>query len=344
MNNTVAATKLVASSNKASAPGTRLPTPQSQQKQHTLGDLDVLCGRGRVAQNLVGNQRFHTLIRSKLETYVNQRSKQDKSILIKTIASHCVTELGFRFLKKSNNASRKKLLQPPNQQQSSKASSAMSHLQLSQYVTLEDAEIYDKVGHALRDLAIKKYGTVLVHKDQVNGNSKSKKSTKASSSKKHQKKKDSVGSTPVVDAVQSSTAVIDGSSIPTNLTRRCSATSTGSSTTISSTFSNGSNSSSSLGGGDCMALCVPNLPVSSSIVPTDDKTTVNATWIDDSFDHLKVGVDATSGATGVTNKKRSIVVLDTFAEQYLSELAIDMNVETSVDEPLPIDFSDLIFL
>ena len=37
-------------------------------------------------------------------------------------------------------------------------------------------------------------------------------------------------------------------------------------------------------------------------------------------------------------------LLDVFAEQYLTELADDMNVEKSMDDPLPVEFSDLLLI
>ena len=78
----------------------------------------------------------------------------------------------------------------------------------------------------------------------------------------------------------------------------------------------------------------------SEAVTAASVTSAPAAWIDDELEDDKFA----SSTSAATKKHSSIFVLDTFAEQYLSDLALDMNVETSIDEPLPLDFSDLLFL
>ena len=122
---------------------------QQQKQQQKLGPLDVVCGRGRVAQTLAGNQRFQKVIDQHLEQYVTFQTKQDKSNLIRYVAQVCCEEIGFQFLKKQSGQSRK-------QKGSSSSSSSLAAKKMSNdYIKLDEQEIVNKIGHSFRDAALK---------------------------------------------------------------------------------------------------------------------------------------------------------------------------------------------
>ena len=53
----------------------------------TLGDKDVICGRGTTWFNHIGNERFRDLIKSKLDRYLKSIAKVDKTLLIYEVVS-----------------------------------------------------------------------------------------------------------------------------------------------------------------------------------------------------------------------------------------------------------------
>jgi hypothetical protein len=53
----------------------------------TLGDKDVICGRGTTCFNHIGNARFRKIIRSKLDRYLTAITKLDKTLIIYEVVS-----------------------------------------------------------------------------------------------------------------------------------------------------------------------------------------------------------------------------------------------------------------
>ena len=92
----------------------------------TPGPYDVLCGRCKSSFNHVGNRRFRVTISMNVERYLATRSRHEKSALIVSVVRMLREEVGARFLKKKGNA----------------------------YVELGEKQAREKVGHALRDLAV----------------------------------------------------------------------------------------------------------------------------------------------------------------------------------------------
>ena len=136
-----------------------------------FGPFDILCGRGRVPKSLVGNRRFHQHIMKCLEEYVNLRSKLDKSNFIRSISDELSNDIGFRFLKKKTG------------------SSSATPVTSSDYIELTQQEIYDKVGHTIRDLALKHYGSASIQRVTKSPSSTSYASSKASKMMKKQNAK-----------------------------------------------------------------------------------------------------------------------------------------------------------
>ena len=132
-------------------------SPTSIHRRHVWGELDVLCGRGRVPKGLVGNRRFQQHIMESTQMYTNLRSKQEKSSLIRSIAHHLRHNIGFRFLKKKTN---KRAYTFIKRQQLKSTNGAST----SDFVELNEQEIYDKVGHSIRDLALKEYGSATIQR------------------------------------------------------------------------------------------------------------------------------------------------------------------------------------
>lgn len=94
-----------------------------------IGPFDVLCGRNRAAFNNVGNRRFRIVVSLSLARYVDVTStRKEKSKLIENVIQS-TKECGGRFLQVGRNG----LL-----------------------VELSQKRTYDKVGHALRDMAASK--------------------------------------------------------------------------------------------------------------------------------------------------------------------------------------------
>jgi hypothetical protein len=90
-----------------------------------LGLYDVVCGRHRTAFNNIGNRRFRVTVSLALERYTSAPTRKDKSIVIKSIAA-LVQSNGGRFLQRQGGA----------------------------WVELNEKQSHEKVGHALRDMAI----------------------------------------------------------------------------------------------------------------------------------------------------------------------------------------------
>lgn len=92
----------------------------------TVGPHDVLCGRNKVAFNNIGNRRFRVIILITVQSFVSLATtrKQKSEIIYRIIAS--TKDCGGRFLNERNGV----------------------------LVELSEKQAYDKVGHALRDMAM----------------------------------------------------------------------------------------------------------------------------------------------------------------------------------------------
>jgi hypothetical protein len=104
-------------------------TSRSQVNTNELAPYDILCGRSKQAFNNVGNRRFRVTISLYLDRYLEVTSKKGKGDLIVSIVRYLRGEcVGARFLKKAKGSNR--------------------------YIELREREAREKVGHALRDLAV----------------------------------------------------------------------------------------------------------------------------------------------------------------------------------------------
>jgi hypothetical protein len=97
----------------------------SQNSTDELGFYDVICGRHKAAFNNIGNRRFRISVALAQERYTSASTRIDKSIVIKSIAD-LVRSTGGRFLHRKDGA----------------------------WVELEEKHVHEKVGHALRDMAV----------------------------------------------------------------------------------------------------------------------------------------------------------------------------------------------
>lgn len=106
----------------------QLPTLTKQRTERlvTLSPYDVICGRSSTAFLNVGNKRFRVTMALNLQRYMAAPSRQDKTIVIWSLVRTMQEDTGARFLKLTKNG----------------------------YVELGDKPIKEKVGHALRDLAL----------------------------------------------------------------------------------------------------------------------------------------------------------------------------------------------
>ena len=91
-----------------------------------LGPYDIICGRCSTAFNNIGNRRFRVLISINLPRYLSAISRNEKSAVINSIVQMMLNDIGCRFFKKRG----------------------------TRYIELEEVHIRQKVGHALRDLAV----------------------------------------------------------------------------------------------------------------------------------------------------------------------------------------------
>lgn len=89
---------------------------------NSLGPCDVICGRGRVAFNNIGNRRFRILIIMNVDRYNDCEGR--KGLFIGSLVCTFQNEIGARFFK----------------------------LKDGQLIELTERQIRQKVGHALRDV------------------------------------------------------------------------------------------------------------------------------------------------------------------------------------------------
>lgn len=91
-----------------------------------LRPYDILCGRFKNAFNHVGNRRFRVTINLNLQRYIQAEKKQEKTTLIIELVRILKQDVGVRFLKKKGPG----------------------------YIELSEKQAREKVGHALRDMAV----------------------------------------------------------------------------------------------------------------------------------------------------------------------------------------------
>jgi hypothetical protein len=106
------------------------PGADDERLQSTLdssfGPTDVLCGRGKISFNHVGNKRFRELINSSMDRYMGAETRFEKSLVVHSIIEE-IHQSGGRFLKKDATAGK--------------------------WVEVSAHHTNEKVGHALRDAA-----------------------------------------------------------------------------------------------------------------------------------------------------------------------------------------------
>jgi hypothetical protein len=90
-----------------------------------LGLYDVICGRHKEAFNNIGNRRFRVTISLAQDRYTGATTRKEKSVVIKSLAD-LVRANGGRFLQRQHDA----------------------------WVELSEKQAHEKVGHALRDMAV----------------------------------------------------------------------------------------------------------------------------------------------------------------------------------------------
>lgn len=93
----------------------------------SVGMYDVLCGRDKEAFNNIGNRRFRVTVSLTLDRYNQALSRKEKSCVIKSVAA-LVKGNGGRFLQKQKG--------------------------IQGWVQLNEKQTHEKVGHALRDMAM----------------------------------------------------------------------------------------------------------------------------------------------------------------------------------------------
>lgn len=93
-----------------------------------LKSFDVICGRNKASLNHIGNRRFRILIALSIQRYASAPTRAHKSAVIRDIVE-TIHSIGGRFL-----------------QENKKTGS-------SAWEELDDKQMYDKVGHALREMS-----------------------------------------------------------------------------------------------------------------------------------------------------------------------------------------------
>jgi hypothetical protein len=101
-------------------------TKSSKKLLVRVGPYDIICGRSRTAFNNVGNKRFRVTIAMNLPRFMAASTKSHKSEVIRSTVQIMLYENGTRFLKRTKQG----------------------------LVQLNERGAREKVGHALRDLAL----------------------------------------------------------------------------------------------------------------------------------------------------------------------------------------------
>lgn len=84
---------------------------------------DIICGRNSLAFNNIGNRRFRVTISLNLQRYNRAKTKQERTLVIRSIIDVLRLEAGARFLKRKGDV----------------------------FVELSERQVRQKVAHALRD-------------------------------------------------------------------------------------------------------------------------------------------------------------------------------------------------
>jgi hypothetical protein len=121
---------------------TRSQQEVNNNNELLLGPYDILCGKCKGSFNNVGNRRFRITIGLYLDQYLKATSKKQKIDLILSIVGHLRNCVGARFLKMAKKAG------------SSSNISSSPTTSSSRYMELGEREAREKVGRALRDLAV----------------------------------------------------------------------------------------------------------------------------------------------------------------------------------------------
>jgi hypothetical protein len=114
-----------ASSVAASDLDDSVPSTHDVGDMDELGLYDVICGRHKEAFNNIGNRRFRVTISLAQDRYTGATTRKEKSVVIKSLAD-MVRANGGRFLQRQDDA----------------------------WVELSEKQAHEKVGHALRDMAV----------------------------------------------------------------------------------------------------------------------------------------------------------------------------------------------
>lgn len=110
---------------EGNTPASSFSNHQGGNVIHEFSPYDVMCGRHKAAFNNIGNRRFRVTVSLSLARYVSAATRKDKSIVIKSVAA-LVRSTGGRFV----------------------------HCRKGAWVELTEKQAHDKVGHALRDMAM----------------------------------------------------------------------------------------------------------------------------------------------------------------------------------------------
>lgn len=97
---------------------------QYREAVDSLGPYDVICGRGSLAFNNVGNRRFRVLISMNVDGYNDAEGRHRKGLFIGSLVNTLQHQIGVRFFK----------------------------LKDGELIELTGRQIRQKVGHALRDV------------------------------------------------------------------------------------------------------------------------------------------------------------------------------------------------
>ena len=72
---------------------------QFKNAVNSLGPYDVICGRGSLAFNNVGNRRFRELIGMNVDAYNNSQGRRHKGLFIGSLVQRLQHQIGARFYK-----------------------------------------------------------------------------------------------------------------------------------------------------------------------------------------------------------------------------------------------------
>jgi len=91
-----------------------------------LGPYDVICGRGKLSFNNIGNRRFRIIIGMNVGKYNDINSRHCKGLFIRSLVDDFVNEIGAKFYKMNRNNTK--------------------------LIELTRTQRREKIGHALRDV------------------------------------------------------------------------------------------------------------------------------------------------------------------------------------------------